>query len=657
MSKYNSAVIGDAYSYPADKEHIHNYATQQEYSDLDGNKKETKMIFVSKYPVTVNSNADSDAEIEIKFEQTITSGSSTGYDIGGTAGLTGEIDFLVGQIDGSAGYSGEREENTVYSDSTITGKSFGVQVCNWEDYTQDGDNNEVPGNKYDFNVAPVVLKSLPLSNGDTPFMLTYAVTPLNQGHIAPAIPDNIHVNTVSASALNVTWKNVSTPERPVSQYEILQRNVSAKEDNFVSVGTVEATASSFLATNLNPETTYAYKVRSIYDGTYSVCSSEAQGTTLPLEDSGPSFIKHPANAFVKEADDSNGTTEASYNSHEVSGKGVKGVIAGSNGGTFTDVFAQTNTTPAAGEGSTEGASVVSGMNNVNNKFDETLNSVTEDTYNSNGHSIPLSWLINANLNHKYPVIKGDFSKFKSTTVENAESMNLRGTMHQSAHLIYSELTSKNELYSTILDKLSLTGDSTKLFYIAVTDGAGTELPTGIWMNGEDVEISMPVSDANAVLMGIDADGAAQTFEPVSYDNGVAVYRLPALMQVFAVQTKQEDPTEKPTEQPAEETTAPTEQPAEKTTVPADQPTDPTEKTTETPTERAADANSSTKDSATGGTSNTSSTVTDGTTTGGTSASGDAVQTGVSSAAIIALIILAMSALIIGTFVSKRRKGE
>ena len=148
MSKYNSAVIGDAYSYPADKAHIHNYATQQEYSDLDGNKKETEMIFVSKYPVTVNSNADSDAEIEIEFEQTITSGSSTGYDIGGTAGLTGEIDFLVGQIDGSAGYSGEREENTVYSDSTITGKSFGVQVCNWEDYTQDGDNNEVPGNKY-----------------------------------------------------------------------------------------------------------------------------------------------------------------------------------------------------------------------------------------------------------------------------------------------------------------------------------------------------------------------------------------------------------------------------------------------------------------------------------------------------------------------------
>ncbi|MEE0875309.1 MAG: fibronectin type III domain-containing protein [Ruminococcus sp.] len=308
MSKYNSAVIGDAYSYPADKEHIHNYATQQEYSDLDGNKKETEMIFVSKYPVTVNSNADSDAEIEIEFEQTITSGSSTGYDIGGTAGLTGEIDFLVGQIDGSAGYSGEREENTVYSDSTITGKSFGVQVCNWEDYTQDGDNNGVPGNKYDFNVAPVVLKSLPLSNGDTPFMLTYAVTPLNQGHIAPAIPDNIHVNTVSASALNVTWKNVSTPDRPVSQYEILQRNVSAKEDNFVSVGTVDATASSFLATNLNPETTYAYKVRSIYDGTYSVCSSEAQGTNLPLEDSGPSFIKHPANAFVKEADVSNGTT-------------------------------------------------------------------------------------------------------------------------------------------------------------------------------------------------------------------------------------------------------------------------------------------------------------------------------------------------------------
>ncbi|MEE0875546.1 MAG: LPXTG cell wall anchor domain-containing protein [Ruminococcus sp.] len=166
------------------------------------------------------------------------------------------------------------------------------------------------------------------------------------------------------------------------------------------------------------------------------------------------------------------------------------------------------------------------------------------------------------------------------------------------------------------------------------------------MNGEDVEISMPVSDANAVLMGIDADGAAQTFEPVSYDNGVAVYRLPALMQVFAVQTNQEDPTEKPTEQPAEETTAPTEQP-----------TDPTEKATETPTERATDANSSTKDSVTGGTSNTSSTVTGGTTTGGTSASGDAVQTGASSAAIIALIILAMSALIIGTFVSKRRKGE
>ena len=308
MSKYNSAVIGDAYSYPADKGHIHYYATQQEYSDLDGKTKETEMIFESKYPVTVNSNADTDAEIEIEFEQTITSGSSTGYDIGGTAGLAGEIDFLVGQVDASAGYSGEREENTIYSDSTITGKSFGVQVCNWEDYTKDGDNSEVSANKYDFNVAPVVLKSLPLSNGDTPFVLTYTVTPLNTGHIAPAIPDNIHVDTVSSSALNVTWKNVGTPERPVSQYEIFQRNVSAKEDTFVSVGTVDATATSFLATNLKPETTYAYKVRSIYDGTYSVFSSEAQGTTLPLDGNGPNFIKHPANAYVKEADANSGTT-------------------------------------------------------------------------------------------------------------------------------------------------------------------------------------------------------------------------------------------------------------------------------------------------------------------------------------------------------------
>ena len=165
------------------------------------------------------------------------------------------------------------------------------------------------------------------------------------------------------------------------------------------------------------------------------------------------------------------------------------------------------------------------------------------------------------------------------------------------------MTSENELYSTILDKISLTGDGTKLFYIAVTDGAGTELPPRIWMNGEDIELSMPVSDANAVLMGIDADGAAQTFEPVSYENGVAVYKLPALMQVFAVQTKQENPAEKPT--------------------------------------GSADANSSTSDSA----------------TDGTSSSGGAVQTGASSVAVIVLIILAVSALITGAFVSKRRKGE
>ena len=1353
MSKYNSAVIGDAYSYPADKGHIHNYATQQEYSDLDGNTKETEMIFMSNHQVTVNSNADIDAEIEIEFEQTITSGSSSGFDVGGTAGLTGNIDFLVGEAEGALGYSGEREENTVYSDSTITGKSFGVQVCSWEDYTEDGDNSEVPGNKYDFNVAPVVLKSLPLSNGDTPFILTYAVTPMNEGHVAPAIPDDIHVNTVSASALNVTWKNNSTPERPVSQYEIFQRNVSAKEDTFVSVGTVDATASSFLATNLDPGTTYAYKVRSIYDGTYSVCSSEAQGTTLPLNDSGPSFTKHPDNAYVKEADVSNGTTvtfdalaipaskdhalsyqwqkledsgtegsvsqwvnlsnntesnptafsgtktntlsvalnagnaealngaifrviaveeglgtarsqavsrsaqlvisdsepiktstvlkmtnakdaaatvtdvngdpvnqgkvsfflykrngedtiavdeqatveidngtasytfsdkaaasesnygffaiytddthtyssssdlvsynnvvqltadegasikfvanegepeidlpaalfargadvrfkvdltseqycldsveaftmtngdpielseqdgvysfimpdesvtvnaktalipkvklvggdhgtvsfadeahagvseasfasgstveftvtpdsgydgdvivttedgivnfnyvsggntyaftmpdkdvtvtvvfeivnnlfkkfravayppeiligetsevniididltpmtltpsknytvtdmnlyssdesiatvdaygkitgiaegratitarlrsnpsiyddctvtvvaekptddpvdpvddnvyeiasyaelcqvrdlinsnyaeygakrykltanimpessspkwtsgigsesqpfngefngdgycivslrvsddplfntigengfvhdvnmfdtkpadknahhdtmggianvnngvisdclngnhtsastvkvtvrgvtknitasdyncefsadicggiaavnngiivgsrnegllsggtvggiagqnngtiyagannvnisgtvyaggiagqnggtiEASYNSHEVSGNGVKGSIAGSNEDEFNNVFAQTNATPAAGEGSKEGSSVVSGMNNVNNKFDETLNSVTEDTYNANGRSIPLNWLINANLNHKYPIIEADFSNFKRTTVENTESMTLRGTMHKSTHLTYSELTSENELYSTILDKLSLTGDSTKLFHIAVTDGTGIELPTGIWMNGQDVEISMPVSDADAVLMGIDADGEVQTFEPVSYDNGVAVYKIPALMQVFAVQTMQENPTEKPTEQPTEETNVPTEQS-----------TDSTEKTAETPTKKTADTNSSKKDSATSSTNSTSSTSgTSSTTTGVTSVSGSAVQTGASFAAIIALIILAMSALIIGTSISKRRKDE
>ena len=308
MSNYNSAVIGDAYSYPANTYDIHNYAKQQEYSGLDGKTNDIDMIFKSEYTANVSSDADTDAEIEIEFERTITSGSSSGYDVGGTGGLTGEVEYLIGKVDASGGYSGEKEENTLYSDSTITGKSFGVQVCNWENYAADGDNSEVPKDKYNFSVAPVVIKSCALSNGDTPFMLTYVVTPMNSGHVPPVIPDDIHVDTISSSALNVTWKNVSNPERPVSQYEIFQRNVSAKEDTFVSVGTVDATATSFLATNLKPETTYAYKVRSIYDGTYSVFSSEAQGTTLPLEGSGPSFVKHPSNAYVKEADVNSGTT-------------------------------------------------------------------------------------------------------------------------------------------------------------------------------------------------------------------------------------------------------------------------------------------------------------------------------------------------------------
>ena len=212
MSKYNSAVIGDAYSYPADKSHIHYWGTQ----DINGT--ETDMIFEAKNTASISSAAEGSVGIDVEFEQTISSGTSTGYDIGGTIGATGEIDFLIGQADASAGYGGEREENTSYSNSTIAGKAFGVELSFWKDYTEDSDNSGVDATKYNFSFTPVVLQSLPLSNGNTPFMLTCIVTPMNEGHVAPPIPDDIHVDTVSASALNVTWKNVSTPARPVSQY-------------------------------------------------------------------------------------------------------------------------------------------------------------------------------------------------------------------------------------------------------------------------------------------------------------------------------------------------------------------------------------------------------------------------------------------------------
>ncbi|MBA7501049.1 MAG: hypothetical protein GH144_10375 [Clostridia bacterium] len=96
---------------------------------------------------------------------------------------------------------------------------------------------------------------------------------------APSAPSNLAGIAVSSSEINLTWKDNSPDE---TGFYIYRKTT----DNYSKVGVMEANATSYNNTGLNPETTYTYKVTAYNDGGESSPSNEVTVTTLSEPEDG-----------------------------------------------------------------------------------------------------------------------------------------------------------------------------------------------------------------------------------------------------------------------------------------------------------------------------------------------------------------------------------
>ena len=111
------------------------------------------------------------------------------------------------------------------------------------------------------------------SAGYSPYSNEVTVTTLQA---LPAAPTNLQATAVSSSQVNLTWTN-NAPDATAIRVEYLP----ASSTNFADIGPA-ATLTSTGVPNLQPNTTYSFRVRAQNGAGYSAYSNVATVTTLPL---------------------------------------------------------------------------------------------------------------------------------------------------------------------------------------------------------------------------------------------------------------------------------------------------------------------------------------------------------------------------------------
>jgi hypothetical protein len=94
----------------------------------------------------------------------------------------------------------------------------------------------------------------------------------------PSAPSELNAEIRSSSSINLSWKDNSSDETGFS----ISRSLSSTE-GFSEIKTLVANTSSYQDINLNPGTTYYYKLRAYNQGGYSVYSPVTQKTTSTIE--------------------------------------------------------------------------------------------------------------------------------------------------------------------------------------------------------------------------------------------------------------------------------------------------------------------------------------------------------------------------------------
>ncbi len=221
-----------------------------------------------------------------------------------------------------------------------------------------------------------------------------------------------------------------------------------------------------------------------------------------------------------------GAIKCSYNSGKVIGSAenstgsITGLNECSNSQTpdVTDVFYHTE----------NGLNVVGTDSSVlpddtNKGVEKCLNlasdSITDELNAVSGNDVV--WIRNRNINHGYPMIKGNFLKYSVKSAGN--SITVGGVMHKDLNIEYSLCNDnsfeKNMLKSALGEKTIL-----NMYSLSLTDNEGNYIPAELWCQSE-FKISVPVQSKNVQLAGIDNDGKVVCYEPDSFKNQTAVFTV------------------------------------------------------------------------------------------------------------------------------------
>lgn len=146
-------------------------------------------------------------------------------------------------------------------------------------------------------------------------------------------------------------------------------------------------------------------------------------------------------------------------------------------------------------------------------------SITDELNAVSGNDVV--WIRNRNINHGYPMIKGNFLKYSVKSAGN--SITVGGVMHKDLNIEYS-LCDDNSYERNVLK--SALGEKTilNMYSLSLTDNDGNYIPAELWCQSE-FKISVPVQSKNVQLAGIDNDGKVVCYEPDSFKNQTAVFTV------------------------------------------------------------------------------------------------------------------------------------
>lgn len=113
-------------------------------------------------------------------------------------------------------------------------------------------------------------------------------------------------------------------------------------------------------------------------------------------------------------------------------------------------------------------------------------------------------------------------------------ISVKGFMHNALNIEYQK-DNKNTLFTSSADKNRIL----KSYSLNMTDKDGNYIPEELWCR-EGFEISVPVESKSVQLATIDNDGNINYYNPDSFSDGKAVFKIPQLKSFAVVDTVMSD---------------------------------------------------------------------------------------------------------------------